>query len=92
MTSSPGFEDRHEGVVEHLLAAGRDADLLGRVVQAVLAQVLRGDRLAQVARALDGRVLRQPQVDRLVGGGSTWAGGWKSGSPAVMAMTSTPAR
>src|SRR6185437_12961840 len=44
---------RHQRVVEHLLAAGADDDLLRRVVEAVLALELGGHRLLELGRAVD---------------------------------------
>ena len=60
------IERRHEGVVEHLLAAGADGDLRGLVVEAVLALELARDRLLQLGEPVDRGVLRRlAALDRL---------------------------
>ena len=56
-------QGRHQGVVEHLLAAGADGDLLGLVVQAVVALELLDDRRLQLGRAVDRRVLGLAALD-----------------------------
>ena len=59
-----GFDRGHQRVVDDLLAAAADRDLLRSVGQAVLAGELGADRLAQRRRAGDGGVLRLSPVDR----------------------------
>ena len=58
-------EGRHQGVVEHLLAARPDRDLVERVVEPVLAPELALDRLLQLRRAVDRGVLGLAPPDRL---------------------------
>ena len=61
-----GVERHHQRVVEHLLAAGRDDDLVRLVVEVVLALELADDRLLELRQALDRGVLRRPAaLDRL---------------------------
>ena len=52
-----GLQRRHQRVVEHLLAAGADGDLVGAVLDPVLALELGDDRLLERRRAVDRRVL-----------------------------------
>ena len=65
MTSSPSSNRRQRGVVERLLAAGRDDDFLGPVRDAVIGAIARADRLPQLDDAGRRRVLREVLVDRL---------------------------
>ena len=61
-----GVQRRHEGVIEHLLAAGADRDLRGLVVEAVLALELGGDGGLELGDAVDIGVLRRTTfADRL---------------------------
>ena len=60
------IERRHQRVVEHLLAAGADADLRGLVVEAVLTLELGDDRRLEFRDAVDIGVFRRaPALDRL---------------------------
>ena len=59
-----GIERRHQRVVDDLLAAGADADLVGPVVEAVLARELRDHRRLQLGRAVDRGVLGLAGMDR----------------------------
>ena len=59
-------ERAHEGVVQHLLAAGADRDLLGAIVEAVLALELLDHGVLQLGDAVDVGVFRRPSAfDRL---------------------------
>src|SRR5581483_3395787 len=60
-----GVQRRHERVVEHLLAAGADGDLVDTVVEVVLALELADDRRLQFRNAVDGGVLGLAVADRL---------------------------
>ena len=60
-------ERRHEGVVDRLFAAAGDADLVGRVVEIVVALQLAHDRLAQLWDAGGGRVFGLALGHRLGG-------------------------
>ena len=57
-------EERHHGVEQRLLAAGRDDDFGGRVVDAVVLLVAARDRALEILGAGVGRVLREVGVDR----------------------------
>ena len=63
------IERRHQRVEQHLLAAGADDDLVGRVVEIVLALELGDDRLLQLAACRRRRCI--------------WSG--RRGSPAIAA-------
>ncbi len=52
-----GIEGGHQGVVDHLLAAGTDRDFLSLVVELVLAPELLDDRRLQLGHAVDGRCI-----------------------------------
>jgi hypothetical protein len=60
-----GIDGRHQRVVEHLLAAGADDDLVRLVGQAVLPLELGDDRLLQFGNAVDGGVLGLAGLDRV---------------------------
>ncbi len=68
MTSSPGSSMRLRQVVEALFAAARHQDLVGRIVQAVVALELVDDRLFQAGRAVHRRVFGLAVGDRLARG------------------------
>ncbi len=63
-----GVERGQERVEQHLLAAGGGDDLLGRVVEIVLALELGRDRLLQRRRAAHIGVARLARIDRLLRG------------------------
>ncbi len=68
MTSSPGSRIACAEVVEALLAAARHQDLVGRVVEAVVALELVDNGLFQTRRAIDRGVLGLALGDRLARG------------------------
>ena len=55
----------HECVIEHLLAAGADGDLLGRISEAILALEFCDDGFFQFCRAIDCRVFGVAALNRL---------------------------
>ena len=55
----------HEGVVQHLLAAGADGNLFGCIRQAILALELGNDRFLQLGGAIDSGVFGVTGPDRL---------------------------
>ena len=74
-----GVHGGEERVEEHLLAAGRDDDLVGGVVEAVLAGELGGDGAAELGDALGGGVAGAAGVDGGLGGGADVGGGVEVG-------------
>ena len=58
------IEGRHQGVVDDLLAAGADADLIGAIGQPVLARELADDRRLEFRRTVDRGVFGLPCLDR----------------------------
>ena len=69
-----GVDRGEERVEEHLLAAGRDDDLVGGVVEAVLAGELGGDGAAQLGDALGRGVAGLAAVDGGLAGGADVGG------------------
>ena len=60
-----GVQERDDHVVKRVLGAARDEDLLGGVVEALVALELGADGRAQLGDAADLRVLRLPAAHRL---------------------------